>query len=99
MNDREAIACGGLVFLFPETAEIWLRLSMQGRGPHAVRELKAQMFRWIEEYHLDRVQATAQLGWQEDQGFLEWLGMNREGVMRKYGPGGLDQVRYAWVRE
>lgn len=45
MNDREAIACGGLVFLFPETAEIWLRLSMQGRGPHAVRELKAQMFR------------------------------------------------------
>jgi hypothetical protein len=96
--DAEAIACGGIAFIFKETGEIWLRLSLKGRGPNAVREIKVQMFRWIEEYHLDRLQATAQARWQEDCDFLEWLGMKPEGLMRKFGPHGLDQYRYAWVR-
>ena len=98
MDEQQAIACGGIAFLFPQTAEIWVRLSLKGRGPHAVMELKKQMYRWIEEHHLDRLQATAQARWKQDCDFLEWLGMEREGVMRKFGPNGLDQVMYAWVR-
>ena len=99
LNDKgEAIACGGFSFIFKETAEIWLRLSLSGWEPDAIVGIRDQMYRWLEEYHLDRLQATAQARWKQDCDFLEWLGMQPEGLMRKFGPHGLDQIRYAWVR-
>jgi hypothetical protein len=98
MNDKEAIACGGLMLMWPGTAEIWVRLSLGKCGPAAARELKKQTYRWIEEHHLNRLQATAPAEWVQDCKFIEWLGMKAESTMKKYGPNGVDQIRFAWVR-
>ena len=98
MEGEEAIACGGIVMLLAATAEIWLRLSRKA-GPHAVRELRAQMYRWIESLRLNRLQASGPTTWKELPRFLEWLGMQSEGILRKYGPNGEDYFMYSWVRE
>lgn len=91
-----AVACGGLHFIFKETASIWVRVSRRA-GPHAHYELRGQLYRWIDEYHLDRLQAVAQERWGLDK-YFTWLGMEKEGVLRKYGPHGIDQTMYAWIR-
>ena len=96
--DGEAIACGGIRIICEGSGSIWLRVSKRA-GPHVHKELKAQMHRWIEQHHLDRLQALAPGQWGQDHKYLEWMGMKREGVMRKYGPHGQDQVLYAWARE
>lgn len=98
-SKQNTIACGGIFISWPGTAWIWLRLSQSRCGPEAARMLKQQMYQWIAEHHLNRLQATAQAGWAKDQRFLEWLGMKREVLMRKYGPNDLDAFLYAWVRE
>ena len=96
--DKEVIACGGIWTVWPETAEIWLRLSESHVGHEAAAELREQMFRWIEEGHFNRMQAHSQTRWEKNCKFLSWLGMQREGTLRKFGPHGLDQEIYAWVR-
>jgi hypothetical protein len=95
-ND-EAIACGGMRMLFEHSAEIWLRLSRKA-GPNAVREIKAQMYRWIEDHHLVRLQASGPTTWTNLPRWWEWLGMQREGILRNYGPHGEDYFLYSWVR-
>ena len=47
MNDKEAIACGGLMLMWPGTAEIWVRLSLGKCGPAAATKMKKQTYRWI----------------------------------------------------
>jgi hypothetical protein len=98
LDGGEAIACGGVVTMFSTSGEIWLRLSKKA-GPHAVRELKTQMYRWISELKLNRLQATGPAAWKELPRFLEWLGMQREGILRRFGPNGDDYFIYSWVRQ
>ena len=98
VNEKnETIACGGLAMMFKGSAEIWVRLSKKA-GPHAVKALREQMYRWIEGHRLVRLQATGPVAWEKLPPFLEWLGMQREGVLRKYGPHGEDYLMYSWVR-
>lgn len=82
------LACGGLVLVDEGIAEIWVRMS-QKCGPHAVRELKVQMYRWIEEYKLERLQATSPIDWEANVRFLKWLGMREERTL----------VRFSWRRK
>jgi hypothetical protein len=98
MEGDVAMACGGIQFIFEKSASVWIRLSSKA-GPNVHKELRAQMHRWIEQHQLDRMQAVARADWESDQKYFEWMGMKREGVMRKYGPHGADQVLYAWVRK
>lgn len=98
LEGDEAMACGGITFIFERSASIWVRVSKRA-GPHVHKELKDQFYRWVETHKLDRMQAVARGDWEADQKYFEWMGMTREGVMRKYGPNGADQVLYAWVRE
>ena len=96
-ND-EAIACAGMRMLFDHSAEVWLRLSKKA-GPHSVRIIKVQMYRWIEQYNLVRLQASGPTTWTDLPRWWEWLGMQKEGILRKYGPHGEDYFIYSWVRD
>ena len=44
-----------------------------------------------------RIQAAVRADWPEAQRFAEFLGLENEGLMRKYGPDGSDYFRFAKV--
>ena len=98
LYDDEVLACGGLMIFCKGFAEIWLKVSKTRMGPHVARELKAQMFRWIVSHDLHRLQATGPTYWTELERWWEWLGMQKEGVMRKWGSKAQDHFLYAWVK-
>ena len=97
-EDGQTLACGGLSMMFKHSAEMWVRLSNKA-GPHAVREIKCQVYRWIETLHLDRLQATGPVSWEALPRWWTWLGLHKEAVLEKYGPYGEDYFMYAWVRK
>ena len=51
----------------------------------------------IKEQELVRIQAAVRADWPEAQRFAEFLGLENEGLMRKYGPDGSDYFRFAKV--
>ena len=98
VGDKVA-CCGGYTVAWPGVAEMWLNLSQDFAAyPGVVVEIKNQVKEWIEEEGLVRVQMTVKSGWKEGERFLSWLGLEREGVMRKFLPDGSDAVLYARVR-
>lgn len=91
------LACGGLNIIYRGFAEAWVYLPKDA-GKTSVMIVKDQLQEWIEQYQLIRVQATAMADWRNGCRFLEWLGMQYEGRMRKSSIDGRDQALYAWVR-
>jgi hypothetical protein len=97
--DGEVMACGGIGLAWPGVAEAWMTLSPEGaQKPHVLLEIRKQVREWIETYHLWRLQASAMCAWPKAARFLEWLGMQKEGVLRRMAPDGADMVLYAWVK-
>jgi len=92
----KVVACGGFVIKYPGFAEAWLFLSRCAGS--TVVEVRRQMDQWFEEYRLVRLQAVTLASWAKGERFLEWLGMDFEGVLRKSSVDGKDQCMYARVR-
>jgi len=90
-------ACGGIWIFWPGTAQAWVRFNLPC-ALSTLREVTRRMLSWADQYQLNRIQATTLTGWKEGEKFLASLGMKPEGIMRKYGPNGLDSTLYAWVR-
>jgi len=98
MVDGEIAAVGGYIVLWAGTAETWVCINPKYlRCPSVFVEIKRQMEAWITEGHFSRMQAMTREDWGHGRRFLEWLGMQYEGTLRKMGPGGIDQVVYARV--
>jgi RimJ/RimL family protein N-acetyltransferase len=95
--DGKPVACGGFHFLWKGTAEMWLSMGCDCK-PGVVLAVKRKVGEWIRDYSLDRVQAITPASWKKGQRFLEWLGFEREGLLRKLGPNGVDQMLYARLR-
>jgi len=95
------VFCGGVRIIWPGAGEAWLICS-NDLG-HYVRELcliTPRYLKWIiEDHDLRRVQAVVQSDWTQAVRFLEKLGFDMEGVMRKYGPNGEDYIMYARVKK
>lgn len=51
-----------------------------------------------EQNNFVRVQATTHRQFERGRRFLEWLGFEREGVLRNYGPDGSDHIIYARIK-
>lgn len=89
-------ACGGYAKPWDGTAELWLALSPEfHRSASVLMAVKRQMYEWIQEDDLHRVQAVTPAEWRVGRRFLEWLGMRWEATLHKMGPHGIDQVLYA----
>ncbi len=95
--DGKPAACGGFGLLWMGTAEMWATIEKNCR-PGVVIAIRTQVDEWIRDYALDRVQSMTPASWRPGQRFLEWLGFEPEGVLRKMGPHGIDQILYARVR-
>ena len=54
------------------------------------------LFQHIQEEHkLFRIQASVSVLDLTANRYAQWLGFQKEGIMKKYGPDGTDYVRYA----
>ena len=59
---------------------------------------KAKDFAKVARQHnITRVQTAIRKDFPHGQKFAEWLGLENEGLMKKYGFDGSDQYRYARV--
>jgi hypothetical protein len=95
--DGKPIASGGLIKMWKGTAEMWFAID-RNSPPGVVIGVKLQLGNIIEENELDRVQAITPESWQTGKRFLEWLGFQQEGILRKMGPHGITQILYARVK-
>ncbi len=96
---RRILACAGVSLLWPGVGEGWLMLSSEGarevRAIYAVS--RALVDRWIKVCNLRRLQCAVRADQPRSIRFAEWLGFQREGLMRCYGPGAVDHYMYAKV--
>jgi hypothetical protein len=98
--DSKPVVCTGLIEMWENCAEAWVIAS--GNIIHTPVSIARAMKRGLQERILnddyDRVQANVRADWPTAIRFAEFVGMKREGLMRRFGPEGADYVRFAWVR-
>ncbi len=96
------ICCAGIVDMWPGVGEAWFIASNKiHEYPRPfIRFAKTDvMQKVVDENELWRVQAVCKSDWPAALKFARFMGFEPEGVMRKYGPEGMDYIRVAWVRE
>jgi hypothetical protein len=95
-DNGEIIGCGGIRRLWDGVGEAWgVPSKIIGKHGKAVYGAVQEFFeKHRNEFH--RIQATA--GFDKAAQFLESLGFEYEGTLRKYGPSGTDFRMYAIVR-
>lgn len=62
------------------------------------RYLKKVLDKFIESEEIHRIQATAKLDFVEAQNFLEFLGFEKESVLKMYGSDKSDYIMYRKVK-
>lgn len=101
LYEGRPVMCAGVRTLWPGVGEAWILLSPE------IVNFKKEMYytviqyleKIIKENGLWRVQAHARTDVPVAVRFLEHLGFEREGLMRKFDPQGRDCFLYALVKE
>ena len=100
IQDGHLVLSAGVWQLWPGVGEAWLlpsaRLLARPRGP--VRTVRRFLDEIAEREGYTRVQATTHADFERGERFLKWLGFEREGVLRKFGPDGSDHKIYSRVK-
>lgn len=92
------IICGGVVDLWAGVGEAWMLVSETAKQLRytsivGIKEFVDDVFK---DYH--RLQAIVDCENYEGIRLVEWLGFDREGMLRKYSMNGRDQFIYARVK-
>ena len=96
--DGQIAACAGIA-LFPRApvGMAWACLGPLGRqhGLFITRAVRRGLHDLIRRHGLVRVEADCIAQWPAARRWLDFLGFEDEGMMRKRGPHGEDMIRYA----
>lgn len=96
---ERCIGAYGLIEMWHGVGRLWAIFSEELLADHAkvlAFHAKRDMKR-ADELGLHRIEATCDPSHDQGCRFLEWLGFEREGLMRRYSPEGTDSVLYARV--
>jgi RimJ/RimL family protein N-acetyltransferase len=93
--DGRIIACAGIAEQGMGIGTLWAFVA-QDAGRHFVR-LDRCTRRLLTLISLRRIEATVEVGFSPGCRWLELLGFQFEGILRKYGQNGLDHWRYSRV--
>jgi len=98
VND-EPIFAAGMKMIWGQVAEGWVIATKDiWKNPLAVaRAIKKDFARVAREHDIERVQTAIRKDFKQGQRFAEWLGLENEGLMKKFGFDGTDQYRYARI--
>ena len=96
----EPILCMGVISLWHGCGEAWM-LGSTKMSDHPVaiaRAIKEVFLEYTLHKEFWRVQSNVRSDWPLAIKFIKFLGMQEEGLMKKFGPEGADYIRFAWVR-
>ena len=97
--NNKPIAAGGIFVLWDGVAEGWVmatkdvwryRVSM-------ARNFKEKFDILVKTSKVKRIQTNVKADFELGHKFAIWLGFEKEGLMKYYGPDGSDYVRYARI--
>lgn len=96
-EDGLIYAVGGVVPLWQGVGEAWMIPTIHSKKKKIAlgRGLRMCFDYLHDSLKMHRVQAAAKVGHTDAHRLLEFIGMQNEGIMRRYGPDGSDFVRYA----
>ncbi|PHS25463.1 MAG: hypothetical protein COA84_07555 [Robiginitomaculum sp.] len=92
----DVVLIGGIFPMWEGRMTAWLIVGKVPRygWQNICRAVKACLAAYADT---PRIEATALASEPKAQKFLEWLGFEREGLMRNYGPDGADHIGYARI--
>ena len=95
----QPIFAAGMKMVWGRVAEGWVIATNEiWKNPLAVaRAIKKDFARVAREHDIERVQTAIRKDFKQGQRFAEWLGLENEGLMKKFGFDGTDQYRYARI--
>ena len=98
VNDKPIFAAG-MKMIWGQVAEGWVIASSDmWKHPLGVaKAIKKDFARVAKEHNIKRVQTAIRKDFVQGQRFAEWLGLENEGLMRKFGFDGSDQYMYARI--
>ena len=97
--DKKPIFAAGMKMVWGQVAEGWV-IATQDVWDYPLSVAKAirkDFARVAKENNIVRVQTAIRKDFVQGQRFAEWLGLENEGLMRKFGFDGTDQYRYARI--
>lgn len=96
--DGAPAACAGVIlFPYPGVGHAWAIIGEAGRahGMALTRAVVRGLAQIIRTHQLRRVEAEVVADFERGRQWLEWMGFEEEGLMRRRGPNGIDMFRYA----
>ena len=95
----QPIFAAGMKMVWGRVAEGWVIATSEiWKNPLGVaRAIKKDFARVAREHNIERVQTAIRKDFKQGQRFAEWLGLENEGLMKKFGFDGTDQYRYARI--
>ena len=97
--NNKPIFAAGMKMIWGQVAEGWV-IATQDVWNHPLsvaKAIKKDFARIAKENNITRVQTSIRKDFEQGQRFAEWLGLENEGLMRKFGFDGTDQYRYARI--
>ena len=99
LGDGTPIVCGGIIPLWNGVCEGWII------GGKRIFQAKIKAARLIKKRtdllclnnNVSRLQTAVKAGFKEGYRFAKFLGLQDEGIMKKYGPDGSDYYRMAKI--
>jgi len=97
--NKKPIFAAGMKMIWGQVAEGWVIATQDvWNYPLSVaKAIKKDFSRIAKENNITRVQTSIRKDFKQGQRFAEWLGLENEGLMRKFGFDGTDQYRYARI--
>ena len=97
--NNKPIFAAGMKMIWGQVAEGWVIATQDvWNNPLSVaKAIKKDFARIAKENNITRVQTSIRKDFEQGQRFAEWLGLENEGLMRKFGFDGTDQYRYARI--
>ena len=99
MQESRVFMIGGVYGLWENVGEAWFMMSKYAYDmPRSAAKYSSLLLDHVEEENnLQRIQASVHAGDKQAIRYVEWLGFQKEGLMKKFGPDGSDYYRFARV--
>ena len=99
VENGHLIGAAGLVKVWDGVFEGWF---LGGWRLHenkfsSIRIVRRELDKMVVDNNIHRLQCVVRADWNEAQKFIEFLGWEKEGLMKKYSTDGEDYYRYARV--
>ena len=96
---KKPIFAAGMKMVWGQVAEGWVIATedMWNYPLSVAKAIKKDFARVAKENNIVRVQTAIRKDFEQGQRFAEWLGLENEGLMKKFGFDGTDQYRYARI--